>query len=65
MDFGGRNGLFHERSFLALLYAVGNIAFWGPWLLRPPGSAPVLLYIMSFIGLFCVSLIRCPMFAIV
>ena len=34
---GALNCLFHVKNFLALLFAIGKIAVWGPW---PPGSAP-------------------------
>ena len=41
LDFGGHNCLFHVKSFVILLFAIGNIAFWGNGPL-PPGSTPVL-----------------------
>ena len=37
---GGHNCLFHLKSFLTLLFAIGNIAVGGHGP-RPPGSAPV------------------------
>ena len=39
LDFGGVNCLFHVKSFLTLLFAIGNIADWGPW--RPAPCIPL------------------------
>ena len=48
LDFGGGGAsdsfhcLFHVRSFLTPLFAIGNITVWeGPWSCGPFGSPPV------------------------
>ena len=30
LDFGGHKCHFHVKSFLTLLFTIGNIAIWGP-----------------------------------
>jgi len=37
---GGLFCLFHLRSFLMLMFAIGNVAVWGTMATQPPGSAP-------------------------
>ena len=41
LDFGGHRCLFYEKTFLTLLFAIGNIAAWGG------GHAPLLLLIVK------------------
>ena len=36
LDFGGYRCLFHMKSFLILLSAIGIMAIWGPWPPVPP-----------------------------
>ena len=54
LDFGrGPFCLFHVRSFLTLLFSIGNIAIWGGGA-RPPGSA----FDDDFYLLSCLEYIR-------
>ena len=39
---GGPNCLFHVKSFLALLYTIGNIAVWGGVMPSGPLNPPLL-----------------------
>ena len=40
LEFGGLNCVFHVKSFLLLLLAIGSIAVLGGHGSPPPGSAP-------------------------
>ena len=40
LDFGERKCLFHAKRFLAILFAIGNMATWGAMASGPLGSTP-------------------------
>ena len=46
LDFGGHNCLYRVKSFLTLLFAIGNIAIWGTMAPRPPWIRPRCRYVL-------------------
>ena len=44
--WGGLNCLFHVKSFLMLLFAIGNIAVWAPPAPAPAHTVSIVILLM-------------------